>query len=183
MKLHIEPGEPGSGYVFESKVVGGSVPKEYIPGVEKGILSVINTGVLANFPMLDIQATLVDGAYHDVDSSVMAFELAARAAFREAARKASPKLLEPIMKVEVVSPEDYLGNIMGDLNSRRGQVQGQEQRGVATVVNALVPLANMFGYVDNLRSMSQGRAQFTMQFEHYSQVPQAIAEEVKEKYA
>ena len=183
LKLHIEPGEPGSGYVFESKVVGGSVPKEYIPGVEKGILSVINTGVLANFPLLDIKAILVDGAYHDVDSSVMAFELAARAAFREAARKASPKLLEPIMKVEVVSPEDYLGNIMGDLNSRRGQVQGQEQRGVATVVNALVPLANMFGYVDNLRSMSQGRAQFTMQFEHYSQVPQAIAEEVKEKYA
>ncbi len=183
LKLHIEPGEPGSGYVFESKIVGGAVPKEYIPGVEKGIQSVVNTGVLANFPMLDIKATLVDGAYHDVDSSVMAFEIAARAAFREAARKASPKLLEPIMKVEVVSPEDYLGNIMGDLNSRRGQVQGQEQRGVATVVNALVPLANMFGYVDNLRSMSQGRAQFTMQFEHYSQVPQAIAEEVKEKYA
>ena len=150
---------------------------------EKGLKRVIDTGVLAGFPMLDIKVTLLDGAYHDVDSSVMAFETAGWNGFREGARQASPKLLEPIMKVEVVSPEDYLGNIMGDLNSRRGQVQGQEQRGVATVVNALVPLANMFGYVDNLRSMSQGRAQFTMQFAHYAQVPQAIAEEVKEKYA
>jgi elongation factor G len=183
IKLRIEPGEQGSGFEFDSKVVGGSVPKEYIPGVEKGIKRVIETGVLAGFPMLDIKVTLLDGAYHEVDSSVMAFETAAWNGFREGAKKASPKLLEPIMTVEVVSPEDYIGNIMGDLNSRRGQVQGQEQRGVATVVNALVPLANMFGYVDNLRSMSQGRAQFTMQFGHYSQVPQAIAEEVKEKYA
>jgi len=183
LKLVVSPGEPGSGFEFESEIVGGSVPKEYIPGVEKGIASVVSSGVLANFPMLDIKARLVDGAYHDVDSSVMAFEIAARAAFREVARKAAPKLLEPIMKVEVVSPEDYLGNIMGDLNSRRGQVQGQEQRGVAMVVNAQVPLANMFGYVDNLRSMSQGRAQFTMQFDHYAQVPQAIAQDVQEKFA
>lgn len=183
VKLIVEPGEPNSGFLFESEIVGGAVPKEYIPGVEKGIESVIVSGVLANFPMLDIKARLIDGAYHDVDSSVMAFEIAGRAAFREAAKKAAPKLLEPIMKVEVVTPEDYVGNIMGDLNSRRGQVQGQEQRGVAIVINALVPLANMFGYVDNLRSMSQGRAQFTMQFEHYAQVPQAIAQEVQEKYA
>ncbi len=183
IKLLIEPGEQGSGFEFISKVVGGSVPKEYIPGVEKGLKRVIDTGVLAGFPMLDIKVTLLDGAYHEVDSSVMAFETAGWNGFREGAKKAAPKLLEPIMTVEVVSPEDYIGNIMGDLNSRRGQVQGQEQRGVATVVNALVPLANMFGYVDNLRSMSQGRAQFTMQFGHYAQVPQAIAEEVKEKYA
>jgi elongation factor G len=183
VKIEVAPGEPGSGFEFESKIVGGSIPKEYIPGVEKGIQSVIDTGVLANFPMLDVKVTLLDGAYHEVDSSVMAFETAGRMAFREAARKAGPNLLEPIMKVEVVSPEDYLGNIMGDLTSRRGQVQGQEPRGVAMVVNALVPLANMFGYVDNLRSMSQGRAQFTMQFEHYAQVPQAIAEEVQASYA
>ena len=183
VKLVIEPGEANSGFVFDSKVVGGSVPKEYIPGVEKGIRSVIDTGVLAGFPMLDINVTLVDGAYHDVDSSVMAFEIAGRAAFREGAQKAAVKLLEPIMKVEVVTPDDYLGSIMGDLNSRRGQVQGQEQRGNAMVVNAMVPLANMFGYVNNLRSMSQGRAQFTMQFDHYAQVPRAVAEEVQAKYA
>ncbi len=183
IKLTIEPGEPNSGFVFESKIVGGNVPKEYIPGVEKGIKSVIETGVLAGFPMLDIKVTLTDGAYHEVDSSVMAFEIAGRAAFREGAMKAAPKLLEPIMKVEVVTPDEYLGNIMGDLNSRRGQVQGQEQRGNALVVNAMVPLANMFGYVNSLRSMSQGRAQFTMQFDHYSQVPQAVAEEVQAKFA
>jgi elongation factor G len=183
VKIIIEPGEPNSGFEFVSEVIGGSVPKEYVPGVEKGIASVIDSGPIANFPMLDIRARLIDGAYHDVDSSVMAFEIAGRAAFREAAKKAAPKLLEPIMKVEVVSPEDYLGGIMGDLNSRRGQVQGQEQRGTAMVVNALVPLANMFGYVDTLRSMSQGRAQYTMQFDHYAQVPQAIAEEVQKKYA
>ncbi|MEE9588974.1 MAG: elongation factor G [Hyphomicrobiaceae bacterium] len=183
VKLVVEPGEANSGFVFESQVVGGSVPKEYIPGVEKGIRSVIDTGILAGFPMLDVKVTLIDGAYHEVDSSVMAFEMAGRAAFREAAMKAAPKLLEPIMKVEVVTPEGYLGNIMGDLNSRRGQVQGQEQRGNAMVVNAMVPLANMFGYVNNLRSMSQGRAQFTMQFDHYSQVPRAVAEEVQAKFA
>ena len=183
VKITIEPGEPNSGFVFESSVVGGNVPKEYIPGVEKGIQSVIDTGILAGFPMLDVKVTLTDGAYHDVDSSVMAFEIAGRAAFRDGAKKAGPKLLEPIMKVEVVTPEEYLGGIMGDLNSRRGQVQGQEQRGNALVVNAMVPLANMFGYVNTLRSQSQGRAQFTMQFDHYAQVPQAVAEEVQAKFA
>ena len=183
VKITIEPGEPNSGFVFESKIVGGNVPKEYIPGVEKGIQSIIDTGILAGFPLLDVQVTLTDGAYHDVDSSVMAFEIAGRAAFREGAKKAGPKLLEPIMKVEVVTPEEYLGGIMGDLNSRRGQVQGQEPRGNATVVNAMVPLANMFGYVNTLRSQSQGRAQFTMQFDHYAQVPQAVAEEVQAKFA
>ena len=183
VKITIEPSEPGEGFVFESNVVGGNVPKEYIPGVEKGMKSIMGAGIIAGFPMLDIKATLRDGAYHDVDSSVMAFEMAGRAAFREGIGQAAPKLLEPIMKVEVVSPEDYIGGIMGDLNSRRGQVQGQEQRGNATVVNAMVPLANMFGYVNTLRSMSQGRAQFSMEFDHYSQVPQAVAEEVKSKYA
>ena len=183
VKMTIEPGEPNSGFVFESKVVGGNVPKEYIPGVEKGIKSVMDNGILAGFPMLDVMVTLNDGAYHDVDSSVMAFEIAGRAGFRDGAKQAGPKLLEPIMKVEVVTPEEYLGGIMGDLNSRRGQVQGQEQRGNALVVNAMVPLANMFGYVNTLRSQSQGRAQFTMQFDHYAQVPQAVADEVQAKFA
>ncbi len=183
VKMELEPGDPGTGFVFESKVVGGNVPREYIPGVEKGIRSVLDNGILAGFPMLDMKATLVDGAYHDVDSSVMAFEIASRAAFREAAQKAGPKLLEPMMKVEVVTPEDYVGGIIGDLTSRRGQVQGQEMRGTAAVINSMVPLANMFGYVNTLRSMSQGRAQFTMQFDHYSQVPQAVAEEVQAKFA
>ncbi|MGI9568486.1 MAG: elongation factor G, partial [Desulfobulbia bacterium] len=183
VKLLIEPAKTGSGFIFESKIVGGNIPREYIPGVEKGVVSVVSSGILIGFPMLDIKVTLVDGAYHDVDSSVMAFEIASRAAFREGALKAAPKLLEPIMKVEVVSPDEYLGNIMGDLNSRRGQVQGQEQRGNAIVVNAMVPLANMFGYVNSLRSMSQGRAQYSMQFDHYSKVPQAVAEEVQAKYA
>ncbi len=182
IKMTLQPGEPGSGFVFESKVVGGNIPKEYIPGIEKGVESVLNNGVLAGFPILDVHVTINDGAYHEVDSSVMAFEIAGRAAFREAAQKARPKLLEPIMKVEVVTPEDYVGGIIGDLTSRRGQVQGQEMRGNATVVNAMVPLANMFGYVNTLRSMSQGRAQFTMQFDHYSQVPQAVAEEVQAKF-
>ncbi len=183
VKMTIEPGEANSGFVFESKVVGGNVPKEYIPGVEKGIKSVMDNGILAGFPMLDVMVTLTDGAYHDVDSSVMAFEIAGRAGFRDGAKQAGPKLLEPIMKVEVVTPEEYLGGIMGDLNSRRGQVQGQEQRGNALVVNAMVPLANMFGYVNTLRSQSQGRAQFTMQFDHYAQVPQAVADEVQAKFA
>ena len=183
LKLTIEPGEAGSGFEFDSKVVGGNVPREYIPGVEKGIKSVLDHGILAGFPMLDIKATLVDGAHHEVDSSVMAFEIAARAAFREASLKARPILLEPLMKVEVVTPEDYVGGIIGDLTSRRGQVQGQEMRGNAAVINAKVPLANMFGYVNTLRSMSQGRAQFTMQFDHYAQVPQAVAEEVQAKFA
>jgi elongation factor G len=183
VKMEVEPSEVGAGFEFESKIVGGNVPREYIPGVEKGIRSVLDNGILAGFPMLDLKVTLVDGAYHEVDSSVMAFEIASRAAFREAAQKASPKLLEPMMKVEVVTPEDYVGGIIGDLTSRRGQVLGQEMRGNATVIDAKVPLANMFGYVNTLRSMSQGRAQFTMQFDHYAKVPQAVAEEVQAKFA
>ncbi|MGB6086059.1 elongation factor G [Parvibaculum sp.] len=183
VKLVFEPGEPGSGFVFESKIVGGSVPKEYVPGVQKGVESVKDSGPLAGFPMIDFKATLVDGAYHDVDSSVMAFEIAARAAFREGAQQAGVKLLEPIMKVEVVTPEEYMGDVIGDLNSRRGQINGTEQRGIAQVIHAMVPLANMFGYVNTLRSMSQGRAQYTMQFDHYEQVPQAVSDEVRAKYA
>jgi elongation factor G len=183
IKLTLEPGEPNDGFVFESKIVGGNVPKEYIPGVSKGIASVMSSGPLAGFPMLDIKATLTDGAYHDVDSSVLAFEIAGRAGFREGIQKAGPKLLEPVMKVEVVTPEDYMGDVIGDLNSRRGQIAGTENRGVVTVITAMVPLANMFGYVNNLRSMSQGRAQYSMVFDHYEQVPQAVAEEVQAKYA
>jgi len=183
VKLLIEPNEAGAGFEFVSKVVGGNVPKEFIPGVQKGVASVISTGILAGFPLVDVKVTLYDGAYHDVDSSVLAFEIASRAAFREGALKAGPKLLEPIMNVEVVTPEDYMGDVIGDLNSRRGQISGTEIRGVATVVNAMVPLANMFGYVNNLRSMSQGRAQYTMQFDHYEQVPQAVADEVQAKFA
>jgi elongation factor G len=183
IKIVIEPNEVGAGYTFKSTIVGGSVPKEYIPGVTKGIESVMSSGPLAGFPIVDIKATLIDGAYHDVDSSVLAFEIAARAGFREAIQKAAPKLLEPIMKVEVVTPEDYMGDVIGDLNSRRGQITGTENRGVVTVVNAMVPLANMFGYVNNLRSMSQGRAQYSMVFDHYEQVPQAVAQEVQAKFA
>jgi len=183
IKLRFEPLEPGSGYEFVNAIVGGVVPKEYIPGVEKGLLQASESGVIAGFPMIDYKVTLYDGAYHDVDSSVLAFEIAARAAFREGVPKATPRLLEPIMKVEVVTPEEYMGDIIGDLNSRRGQVSGMDQRGNARVVDAFVPLASMFGYVNTLRSMSQGRAQFTMQFDHYEQVPQHIADEVKSKYA
>ncbi|MEQ9225126.1 MAG: elongation factor G [Parvibaculum sp.] len=183
VKIVFEPGEPGSGFQFESKIVGGSVPKEYIPGVQKGVESVKDSGPLAGFPMIDFKATLMDGAYHDVDSSVMAFEIAARAAFREGAQQAGVKLLEPIMKVEVVTPEEYMGDVIGDLNSRRGQISGTEQRGIAQVIHANVPLANMFGYVNTLRSMSQGRAQYTMQFDHYEQVPQAVSDEVRAKLA
>jgi elongation factor G len=179
--LEFEPLEKGDGVKFESKIVGGRVPKEYIPGVEKGIRSSTETGFLAGFPVIDFKCTLVDGAFHDVDSSVMAFEIASRAAFREAMPKANAVLLEPMMKVEVVTPEEYMGDIIGDLNSRRGQVSGMEQRGVNHVVNGMVPLANMFGYVNNLRSMSQGRASYTMTFDHYEQVPHNVAEEVKEK--
>ncbi len=175
-----EPNEPGEGYEFVSKIVGGNVPKEYIPGVEKGLLQAKETGVVAGFPVLDFKVTLIDGAYHDVDSSVMAFEIAAKAAFREAMPKAGAQLLEPMMKVEVVTPEDYMGDIIGDLNSRRGQVNAMEDRGNAKVITALVPLANMFGYINNLRSMSQGRANYTMQFDHYEPVPAAVAQEVKE---
>ncbi|MDP3372417.1 MAG: elongation factor G [Candidatus Paracaedibacteraceae bacterium] len=183
VKLTFEPLEPGEGFVFENKVVGGSVPREYIPGVEKGLRSALATGVVAGYPMIDFKATLTDGAYHDVDSSTLAFEIAARAAFREGITKCSPKILEPIMKVEVVTPEDYMGDVIGDLNSRRGQVTGMDQRGNARVVNAMVPLANMFGYVSTLRSMSQGRAQNSMSFDHYEQVPQNVAEEIKAKVA
>jgi len=183
VKIEFEPGEPGSGFVFESKIVGGSVPKEYIPGVEKGLNSVMENGLLAGFPVIDVKATLIDGAYHDVDSSVLAFEIAGRAAFREAKHHCAPKLLEPIMKVEVVTPDEYTGSVIGDLNSRRGQIAGQEMRGNATVVNAMVPLANMFGYVNNLRSATQGRAQFTMQFDHYEPVPKAVEQEVIAKSA
>jgi elongation factor G len=183
VKIIFEPNPDGDDFVFESKIVGGAVPKEFIPGVQKGIESVLSSGPIAGFPMLGIKATLIDGAYHDVDSSVLAFEIAARACFREAAKEAGAQLLEPIMKVEVVTPEDYVGDVIGDLNSRRGQIQGTESRGVATVVNAMVPLANMFKYVDNLRSMSQGRAQYTMQFDHYEPVPTAVAQEIQKKYA
>ena len=183
VKLVFEPGEPGSGFVFESAIVGGAVPKEYIPGVSKGIESAKDNGLLAGFPLIDFKATLIDGAYHDVDSSVLAFEIASRAAFKELREKGGPKLLEPIMAVEVVTPEEYLGSVIGDLNSRRGQIQGQDMRGNATVVEAHVPLANMFGYVNQLRGMSQGRANFTMQFSHYDTVPQVVAEEVIKKYA
>ena len=183
IKLQIEPAEPGEGFTFESKIVGGSVPKEYIPGVEKGLNSARETGLLAGFPVIDFKVTLVDGAYHDVDSSVLAFEIAARAALREAKSALRMKLLEPIMKVEVVTPDEYTGSVIGDLNSRRGQIRDQEMRGNATVVNAFVPLANMFGYVNNLRSATQGRAQFTMQFDHYEPVPQAVADEVISKIA
>ncbi|HXL48992.1 MAG TPA: elongation factor G [Xanthobacteraceae bacterium] len=183
VKIVAEPVPPAGGFVFENKVVGGTVPKEYIPGVEKGLESVLGSGVLAGFPVVDLKVTLVDGAYHDVDSSALAFEICARAALREALQKGSPVLLEPIMKVEVVTPEDYTGSVIGDLNSRRGQIQGQDMRGNANVINAMVPLANMFGYVSNLRSMSQGRATFTMQFDHYEQVPQAVAAEIQAKFA
>ena len=178
VKIQFEPGEAGTGFVFESKVVGGNVPKEYIPGVEKGIESQMANGLLAGYPVSDIKATLIDGAYHDVDSSVLAFEIAGRAAFRELKGKGAPKIMEPVMKVEVVTPEDYMGDIIGDLNSRRGQIQGSEPRGNVTAINAFVPLANMFGYVGNLRGMSQGRAQFVMQFDHYEEVPRAESEKI-----
>jgi len=181
--IKFEPGEPGTGFVFDSAIVGGSVPKEFVPGVEKGLEMSKDNGLLAGFPVIDVKATLMDGAYHDVDSSVLAFQIAAQAAFRELKEKGDPKLLEPIMKVECVSPEEYVGSVIGDLNSRRGMIQGQDMRGNATVINAMVPLANMFGYVNTLRSFSQGRAQFTMQFDHYEEVPQAVTKEVLAKLA
>ncbi|MEP4509780.1 MAG: elongation factor G [Paracoccaceae bacterium] len=183
VKMIISPTEPGEGYSFESRVVGGSVPKEYIPGVEKGINSVMDSGPLAGFPVIDFKVALIDGKYHDVDSSVLAFEIAARMCMREGMRKAGAKLLEPIMKVEVVTPDEYTGGIIGDLTSRRGQVQGQDARGNAIAIDAFVPLANMFGYINTLRSMSSGRANFTMQFDHYDPVPQNISDEIQAKYA
>ena len=183
IKVRFEPNTESEDFKFGSEIVGGAVPKEYVPGVQKGIESVMGSGPFAGFPMIGVKATLVDGAYHDVDSSVLAFEIAGRACFREAAGKLGVQLLEPIMKVEVVTPEDYVGSVIGDLNSRRGQIQGQESRGIAVVINAMVPLANMFKYVDNLRSMSQGRAQYTMQFDHYEPVPTAVAQEIQKKYS
>jgi elongation factor G len=181
--LEFEPLPSGGGYEFENDVVGGAVPKEYVPGVQKGLASARDTGVIAGFPVIDFKVSLVDGGYHDVDSSALAFEIAARAAFKEGIAKAGPKLLEPLMRVEVVTPENYMGDVIGDLNSRRGHITGMDQRGNARVINAMVPLANMFGYVNTLRSMSQGRAQYTMHFDHYEPVPQAVADEVRAKMA
>ncbi|MGO4574276.1 elongation factor G [Microvirga sp. 2TAF3] len=183
VKLVIQPNEQGAGFSFESKIVGGAVPKEYIPGVEKGLQSVVGAGVIAGFPVVDLKVELIDGAFHEVDSSALAFEIASRAALREGLQKGGSVLLEPVMKVEVTTPEDYTGSVIGDLNSRRGQIQGQDMRGNAVVINAMVPLANMFGYVNTLRGMSQGRANYTMQFDHYEQVPSNVAAEVQAKYA
>jgi elongation factor G len=183
VKIVVEPNEPGAGFEFTSKIVGGTVPKEYIPGVEKGLESVLGAGVLAGFPVVDVKVALVDGAYHDVDSSALAFEIASRAAMREGLQKGHSVLLEPIMKVEVVTPEEYTGSVIGDLNSRRGQILGQDMRGNANVVSAMVPLANMFGYVNQLRSFSQGRASYSMTFDHYSEVPRNEAENIHAKYS
>ena len=184
VKIVAEPLPPGGeNFVFENEIVGGAVPKEFVPGVEKGLESVLGSGVLAGFPVVDLKVSLIDGKFHEVDSSALAFEIAARMALREALQKGGAVLLEPVMKVEVVTPEDYTGSVIGDLNSRRGQIQGQDMRGNANVITAMVPLANMFSYVNNLRSMSQGRATFTMQFDHYAEVPKAIAEEVQAKFA
>ena len=183
VKMLVEPLEPGEGRQVESKIKGGSIPKEFIPGVEKGIETVSDAGILAGFPMIDYKVTILDGLHHDVDSSVLAFELAARACFKEACTRGSLKLLEPVMRVEVVTPEDYMGDVIGDINSRRGQISTQEQRGNATVITAMVPLANMFGYINSLRSMSQGRAQYSMFFDHYSKVPQNVQDEVTKKIA
>jgi elongation factor G len=183
VKLIISPTEPGEGYSFESRIVGGSVPKEYIPGVEKGIKSVMDSGPLAGFPVIDFKVALIDGKFHDVDSSVLAFEIAGRMGMREGMRKAGAKMLEPVMKVEVVCPEEYTGNVIGDLTSRRGQVTGQENRGNAISIDAMVPLANMFGYINTLRSMSSGRANFSMQFDLYDPVPQNISDEIQAKFA
>jgi elongation factor G len=181
ISLTFEPTEAGSGFTFESKIVGGAVPKEYIPGVEKGLKQAKETGIIAGFPVVDFSVKLTDGSYHDVDSSVLAFEIAAKAAFKEAMQKAGPQLLEPMMKVEVVTPEEYMGDVIGDLNSRRGMIQGMEDRGNAKVVTANVPLASMFGYINTLRSMSQGRANYSMSFDHYEPVPANVAAEVKAK--
>ncbi|MEZ5757331.1 MAG: elongation factor G [Emcibacteraceae bacterium] len=183
VKITVTPGERGSGIQFIDEIKGGNIPKEYIPGVEKGVHDVAESGALIGFPIIDFSVTLIDGAYHDVDSSVLAFEIAGRGAMREAASKAGIKLLEPIMAVEVVTPEDHMGDVIGDISSRRGQVSGSETRGPNTVVNAMVPLANMFGYVNQLRSFTKGRATYSMQFDHYAEVPQNVAEEVKEKFA
>ena len=181
--LSVEPLEPGKGREIENKVKGGAIPKEFIPGVEKGVEGVADSGILAGFPIIDYKVTILDGLHHDVDSSVLAFEIASRMCFKEACQKATLKLLEPIMKVEVVTPEDFMGDVIGDLNSRRGQVGSTEPRGNATAISATVPLANMFGYINNLRSATQGRAQYTMQFSHYDKVPQNVQDEVTKKLA
>lgn len=178
-----EPNDAGAGYEFKSEIVGGSIPREYIPGVEKGLNASLGTGVIAGFPVVDFRVRLIDGAYHDVDSSALAFEIAARAAFKEGMQKAGPQLLEPIMKVEVVTPEEYMGDVIGDLNSRRGQIANMTDRGNAKVIGAMVPLSSMFGYINNLRGMSQGRAQYSMVFDHYEPVPPNVVEEVKKKLA
>jgi elongation factor G len=183
VKMNIIPGEPGSGFEFINEIVGGAIPKEFIPGVEKGVNSVREAGMLVGFPILDFKVELIDGAYHDVDSSALAFEIAGRAAMREAKPQIGMQLLEPIMKVEVTTPEEFTGTVIGDLNSRRGQIQNQEMRGNANVVHAMVPLANMFGYVNNLRGSTQGRATYTMLFSHYDKVPPNIADEVQAKLA
>jgi elongation factor G len=183
VKMTFEPLSPGSGFAFEDAVKGGNVPREYIPAVEKGVRGSMDSGVLVGYPVIDFKATLYDGAYHEVDSSALAFEIAARAAFKEGMQKAGPRLLEPMMRVEVVTPDDYTGSVMGDLQSRRGQVTGMDSRGNAKVIHAEVPLANMFGYVNTLRSMTQGRAQYTMHFDHYEQVPPTVAEEIRRKMA
>jgi elongation factor G len=183
VKVQLKPGERGSGFVFVDEVKGGNIPREYIPSVEKGMRETAATGALIGFPIVDLEIHLIDGKYHDVDSSALAFEITGRGAMREGAQKAGIKILEPIMKVEVVTPEDYLGDVIGDLNSRRGQIQGTDSRGNAQVVEAMVPLANMFGYVNQLRSFTQGRAQYTMLFSHYEEVPANVAEEVKAKLA
>jgi len=183
VKMIISPTEPGEGYSFESRIVGGAIPKEYIPGVEKGIKSVMDSGPLAGFPVIDFKVALIDGKFHDVDSSVLAFEIAGRMCMREGLRRAGAKMLEPVMRVEVITPEEYTGGIIGDLTSRRGQVTGQEPRGNAVAIDSMVPLANMFGYINTLRSMSSGRAQFSMQFDHYDPVPNNISEEIQAKFA
>jgi len=183
VELCVEPLEAGKGREIENKIKGGAIPKEFIPGVEKGVESVADSGILAGFPLIDYKVTILDGLHHDVDSSVLAFEIASRYCFKEACTKASLKLLEPVMRVEVITPENYMGDVIGDLNSRRGQVSTTDKRGNATVISAMVPLANMFGYINNLRSMSQGRAQYSMFFDHYEKVPQNVQEEVTKKLA
>jgi elongation factor G len=183
VSIDFEPLPPGSGFVFENDVVGGSIPKEFIPAVEKGLKAQKESGLLAGFPVIDFKATLTDGKYHEVDSNALTFDIAARAAFRELAAKGAVKLLEPIMKVEVVTPDEFTGGVIGDLLGRRGQVQGQDTRGNAAVIAAMVPLANMFGYINQLRSQTQGRAQYSMEFDHYMQVPQTVADEIKKKFA
>jgi elongation factor G len=183
VSIDFEPLPPGGGFEFVNDVVGGSIPKEFIPSVEKGLRAQKDSGLLAGFPVIDFKATLTDGKYHEVDSNALTFDIAARAAFRELASKGAVKLLEPVMKVEVVTPEEFTGGVIGDLLGRRGQVQGQDSRGNATVISAMVPLANMFGYINQLRSQTQGRANYSMEFDHYSQVPQNIADEIKAKYA